>query len=101
MEDDELHITPFDEAALDGSGLIDETIKRRGECISLFKVWLILDCYTNFFDNEEVINISEILIWNKKEALIAGKINSIYENLGVDNNEIIDDMFDYRPTHCM
>ncbi|MCO7261842.1 hypothetical protein [Dickeya zeae] len=37
MEDDELHITPFDEAALDGSGLIDETIKRRGECISLFK----------------------------------------------------------------
>ncbi|MBP2838106.1 MULTISPECIES: hypothetical protein [Dickeya] len=49
MEDDELHITPFDEVALDGSGLIDVTIKRRGEYISLFKGLVYFRLLCEFF----------------------------------------------------
>ncbi|BBS35948.1 hypothetical protein ACJ9N4_20695 [Enterobacter sp. LM3] len=86
----------------DDGQLIDLTVEENGSLKSLFKGRVDFQPFIEWFlDNEKDIKALEIPIGYLTGMSIAEGIHSIYENLDVDNDEIIDKMFDYRSSHCL
>ncbi|ACZ78807.1 hypothetical protein Dd586_3981 [Dickeya parazeae Ech586] len=97
-----LNIRLLDIGSLDDGQLIDLTMEENGSLKSLFKGRVDFQLLIEWFlDNEEDIKSLEIPVGYLTDTSIAEGIHSIYENLDVDNDEVVDKMFDYRSSHCL
>jgi len=82
--------------------LIDLSIEENGSLKTLFKG--VVD-YHQFIEwiieNESAIRLSDFPIDGLGDESIAKRICDFYEKLDVDNDELVDLMFDYRSSHCL
>ncbi|MEN3753896.1 hypothetical protein ABC733_18260 [Mangrovibacter sp. SLW1] len=97
-----LNIRLLDIGSLDDGQLIDLTMEENGSLKNLFKGRVDFQLLIEWFlDNEEDIKSLEIPVGHLTDMSIAEGVHSIYENLDVDNDEVVDKMFDYRSSHCL
>lgn len=97
-----LNIRLLDIGSLDDGQLIDLTMEENGSLKSLFKGRVDFQPFVKWFlDNEEDIKSFEIPVGYLTRMSIAEGIHSIYETLDVNNDEVVDKMFDYRSSHCL
>ena len=97
-----LNIGLLDVGSLDDGQLIDLTMEENGSLKSLFKGRVDFQSFIKWFlDNEEDIKSLEIPVKYLTRMSIAEGIHSIYESLDVNNDEVVDRMFDYRSSHCL
>lgn len=54
-----------------------------------------------FIENEDAIRKSDFPADNLTQDSLAKKVHCFYESVNVDDDDLIDAMFDYRTSHCL
>lgn len=86
----------------DDAQLIDFSIDIGGALKTLFKGRVDSPQFVEWLKkNEKQIRLCDFPVDNLANKSIAEKIASFYENVDVDNDELVDAMFDYRASHCL
>jgi hypothetical protein len=97
-----LSVKLLDIVSPDDGQLIEFSIEIGGSSKILFKGKVD---YPRFFEwimeNETEIRLSELPFDNSGGESIAEKMHYFYEELDVDNDELVDAMYDYRSSHCL
>lgn len=97
-----LTIKFFDDKSGNGMALIDLYVEEGGVLKTLFKGKVDRCEFINWLmDNEREIRFSDFPCEHEEKGSIAKKITSFYEDLNVDDDDLVDMMFSYRATHCL
>ena len=80
------------EISVENSGGLHPLFAGRVDLLALTE-WLI--------ENEEAIRKSDLPVNNLTQDSLAKKVHYFYENVNVDDDDLIDAMFDYRASHCL
>ncbi|MDN0096936.1 hypothetical protein [Yersinia rohdei] len=82
--------------------LIDISIKNKADSMSVFCGNINLPSFIEWLsDNENEIKVSELPIDTTSDKSLAYQIWHFYEREEIENDIIIDAMFDYRASHCL
>ncbi|MGC6389059.1 hypothetical protein ACMV8I_15570 [Ewingella sp. S1.OA.A_B6] len=85
-----------------GSQWVDLSVKKDDSLISLFRGRVNISELLDWFrDNEEEIKSSDLPINEPSSGSLAKKIQRFYEYVEIEDDEIVDAMFDYRACHCL
>ncbi len=97
-----LYLGLIDRTSPDGSQLIDLSIKKHDSQLSIFRGRVNISEFLEWFrDNEEKIKSSDLPINEPSSESLAKKIQRFYESVDVEDDELVDAMFDYRACHCL
>ncbi|HDL6653675.1 TPA: hypothetical protein ACG3ZG_003843 [Yersinia enterocolitica] len=82
--------------------LVDISIKNEANSISIFCGNINLSKFLEWlFHNESEIKTSELPINTRDSGSLAYQIWHFYESEEIENDIIVDAMFDYRASHCL
>ncbi|QMV53024.1 hypothetical protein [Ewingella americana] len=97
-----LSIRLIESASLKYPQSIEISIESSSELHLLFTGRVDLPAFTEWFiENEDAIRKSDFPVDNLTQDSLAEKVHCFYENANVDDDDLIDAMFDYRASHCL
>jgi len=97
-----LNIISHESVPLQESQFIEISIKNNSGMHSLFAGRVDLLALTEWFiENEDAIRKSDFPVDNLTHDSLAKRVYCFYESVNVDDDDLIDAMFDYRACHCL
>jgi len=97
-----LNIILLESASLQEPQFVEISIDCNGDLRPLFTGRVDLPAFTEWFiENEDAIRKSDFPVDNLTQDSLAKKTHCFYESVNVDDDDLIDAMFDYRASHCL
>ncbi|MBU9830635.1 hypothetical protein AB6869_05585 [Rahnella rivi] len=97
-----LNVTLFNSAEAKKSQAVEISIKSNDVLHALFTGIVDFQALIEWLkENEDAIRKADFPIVNLTEDSLAKKIHCFYESVDVDDDDLIDAMFDYRTSHCL
>ncbi len=97
-----LNVILFNSAEAKKSQAVEISIKSNDVLHALFTGIVDFQALIEWLkENEDAIRKADFPIVNLTEDSLAKKIHCFYESVDVDDDDLIDAMFDYRTSHCL
>ena len=97
-----LNITLFNSAEAKKAQSVEISIKSNDVLHALFTGIVDFQALIEWLkENEDAIRKADFPIVNLTEDSSAKKVHCFYESVDVDDDDLIDAMFDYRTSHCL
>ena len=97
-----LNITLLNSAESKKAQAVEISIKSNGVLHALFTGIVDFQALIEWLkENEDAIRKADFPIVNLTDDSLAKKVHCFYESVDVDDDDLIDAMFDYRTSHCL